>query len=389
VAYELDPTGLNAMYHLLHLALIEGRGDDAGPLLEQFSEVNQAPGAAAEVAAMERCTRDGMSVAEWANAAAEHPSYVLDGAALLASGGRNQTCAEGAFQGLLMAPEGVRASHQRRALLGLQGVLRSQGRDAEALAVLDAATHSLETLREVLSRGVDEGHFGPPEGSEGRPYVVDPEPGVEPGPLRDRAHALMMVQAGAGWDLGSRTTEVTERLQRLLGDDWENANPTNFELYRLALVEASRGNVDRVSRIAESMEEVADTSNPLSHDLARAIRAHEALARGDSARALTLFRGLRTEGSRTYLFLSYADPLPFERIQEARLLLARGDRQALQDALDIASTLDGFALGYIPYLALSLEIRIEVAQRIGQSRLEGELRARLDALRASGTPGGS
>ncbi len=377
-AVRLDPSGINATFHLLELALLEGRLEDADALKASFRAAVDLERLAEQVEVLDRCARRPLSVEQWTRSVLSQRRASVAAARLFAAGGRNLPCAEGAFWGMLLADSVVNNRDRRAALEGLVAVMRAQGRNDEATRLLDAASHSLDAARALAPGG--------PGASEVDGFTTVLADGAPPNALHRRAHALVMVHEAAGWESGDRAELAAARETELMGPDFEEALPGNFELYRLGVVRAASGDLDEVARIAAHMESVADSANPLSHALAMAVRGHEALARGDSVRALALFGGLRTEGSRSFLTWSYADPLAFERIQEARLLLARDDPGSVTAALDIASSLDGSALGYLPYLPASLEVRIQASERLSDPAGAQAYSQRLADLRASGTP---
>lgn len=387
-AYRLDPSAFGPLLHGLQLALMEGRLEDTRPLRERFLALSQDPGRDAQIRLMLRCARGEVSVAEWTRETMEHEGWTINAARLLAAGGRNVRCAEAGFRAVLSLAEGPSRTDRRRAFLGLYGILLAQGREAEALALLDAATGPDETLRAFVSEHADGGFApGDPTGAPSYTLALDPD---RTAPILDqRAQALMMMAAAGGRDVGTRAAEIAELQYDLLGRDFERARPDNFELYRLGIVEARLGHLGEVARITAHMDSVAEPSDPFARVLAQAVRGHEALARGDTVAAIGWLRGLRAEGPRDFLAWSYADPLALERILEARALLALGRPEADREALELASTLDGLALGYLPYVAESLELRIEAADRLGLDAESRELGSRLDALRRAGNPEGS
>jgi hypothetical protein len=291
--------------------------------------------------------------------------------------GRSVACAESGFRAVILAPTGPSPSDRRAALLGLQAILLNRGDTLEARELLFAATRSFDATRELVrdpDPGLEEAGAGG--------FLTRPATDGGENPLAGQARSLVLVQGAAGVDLGEAPAAMAAALADMLGPDLGSAHPDNFELWRLAIHEASNGRPEEVGRLATVMEMNVDTAaEPFAEQLAQAARGHEALARGDTVGAVERFSGLRAWGNRTFIAWSYADPLPFERVLEARLRLAAGTPDEFQRAYDLASTLDGDPLGYTLYLAESLAIRIEAARGLGLTARAEQLRRRLASLR--------
>lgn len=376
-ARALDDHGVTMLFHVLEIHLAEGRLAQAEPLLDAFMAQVDDHSLKKPIEIMYRCARRPLSVEEWIDAVEADRREALWAAKKFAAAGRSVACAEGGFRAVILSPTGPSPSDRRAALLGLQAILLNRGDTRAARELLFAATRSFEAARELVrdpAAGSEEG------GVDG--FLTRPATDGRENPLAGQARSLVLVQGAAGIDLGEAPAAMAEALVDMLGPDFGSAHPDNFELWRLAIHEARSGRPDEVGRLATAMEMNVDAVPvPFAEQLARAARGHEALARGDTALAIERFSGLRAWGNRTFIAWSYADPLPYERVLEARLRLAAGTPEELRRAYDLASTLDGDPLGYTLYLAESLAIRIEAARGLGLAAQAQRLRRRLASLR--------
>jgi hypothetical protein len=102
------------------------------------------------------------------------------------------------------------------------------------------------------------------------------------------------------------------------------------------------------------------------------------IAAGDAARAVRILRSLRPTASIEDITWQPWESLGFERLGLARLLANSGQNV---EAMDVAAMLDSpQPVTYLHVLRPGLELRIELARRLGDAELEKRLRARLDAL---------
>jgi len=114
------------------------------------------------------------------------------------------------------------------------------------------------------------------------------------------------------------------------------------------------------------------------HLLAESLAGHLALAEGDTARALNVFRSLKPTAPRRILWWRRAEPLPLDRLRLAELLLATGE---YEEALVTASGFDHHAPAtYVAFIPKSLMIRIEAARALGRDDLVARYRTRLESL---------
>jgi hypothetical protein len=114
--------------------------------------------------------------------------------------------------------------------------------------------------------------------------------------------------------------------------------------------------------------------------LARSLLARATLARGDTVAAIQQLAALEpTTASDQDLTWNPWESLGDERLLLARLLLARG-RAA--EALAVASNFDSpVPMSYIMYLPASLALRVDAAERLGDTRVARNAAERLAQLR--------
>jgi hypothetical protein len=151
-------------------------------------------------------------------------------------------------------------------------------------------------------------------------------------------------------------------------------------LWELGLFEAKRGNLEVAAGVAAELEARADRAElQRGRLLAASLRAHIALARADTGRALQLFDALVPAlAPGDVLRYDEAEPFGAERLELARLLVARGEYRR---AIDIANVFDSaWPVVYMLYLRPSLRLRMDAAAALGDSRLEAQFRVRLEAL---------
>lgn len=390
-ALEIDPGGVHASFHPLIEALVARDFDAAGPLRDALLQASPEEAVLAEIAIVGRCARRGMTVDEWRDAVQEDGSRVLVAAAHFAAAGRDPRCAEGAFRGILLSDAPVSGANRRAAFLGLQAVLLNSGRTREALALLDAASHSLEAEQALIRDPAQAEAYPAPDTPSDTLLVTSTDLFGTPNPLDNVTPAYVLIQAAKGVDLGDRGVRVMRLMQDLLGREISTDLPSGlsenaqafwaFALYRMGIFTVHQGDLEYADRIAGAMEAIAAATDfPMSRALPAALRGHLAAARGDSTLALELLSSLHTEGEQPNIMYGYTDPLPFERIVESRLWLARGTDAGARRAYDLASSLDGAPLGYTLFLAESLDLRIQAAEILGLTDRARELRVRRATL---------
>lgn len=343
---RLDPQFVPSVVHLAEYAVREGDLDRARGLLERLRPAGAEEDAGAWVPIMEECvgaTSPRIGIALPRPAAA----LVLQAGQQLTVGGWQPACAEAAFRDVLGRSDATR-DERWGAILGLQGLLVAEGREAE----LDSL------LQEALASG---------EGS---------------------VRFVILLDAFAGVGLDERARAVDAEAAGMWGPDYATTGP--LTLWALALWNTHEGDLPTartlVARLREAAVQRGDRRTAL---LAAAAGAHLFLAAGDTVRALEAFRGLTPVSPRPELQYGLAESLAAERIQLAELLLARGEAE---EAWRVAVLFDHpQPVLYVPFLPRSLAVRTRAAEASRGSewaRRARDARARLEALGRTDLVGG-
>ena len=336
-AYRLDPEFVPALYHLVEISLRRGALAEAGHFMATMVAARVDSTDRIALALMLRCVRDSPAAIDWQEEVHRHPLDVADvGSALAAAGLHQPRCAEAAWDAVLAHDSSTtEAGLSRRygALQGLHALLVAERRHEEARRLLaDETRLPLARVWPLQILGVIAGAPGEPEAS---------------------AAADSLARAGAS---GS----------------WPAA-----ALWSLAVWEGYRGNAPAVQAMADRAAAAATQPGAIRRDtvLARSLAAWAALARRDTAQALSRFRALVPAGGEK------ADPweaLGAERITTAALHLARAE---YPDAFRVASFFDApGSVSYVIYLPASLALRARAARAMGDARLAAEIEGRLASL---------
>jgi tetratricopeptide (TPR) repeat protein len=348
-AHRLDPQAMNVLFHLIEIRLRDGDMVGAEPLVQQFLAASPDSTLATQIGLMDECVRRGPERVSWDRGAQTHPLAVLWAGNSLKGGGGQLPCALSAFAAVLRndtAPGALAEARRWTALIGLQGILLTQGRTAEARTTLDSA----------ITRG-----------------------GV--------GSSLYLLDAPFFPELQARAREIARADREKFGSDYGKC-PFPTRLWILGLWEAHEQRPELVAGIAGELERRATKSGvPRDRLLARSVAGHAMLASGDTAAALRLFDELTGDGvSGLDLNWDEANPRGSERLTLARLLLARGDYRR---AIEVASVLDSpWPVVYAVYLPASLALRAEAAAALGDADLASRFQARLAGLK-SGRAGAS
>jgi hypothetical protein len=254
----------------------------------------------------------------------------------LAVAGSNMECAESGCRAVLDEPD-ASPSAEWGSVLGLQGLLVAQGRDSEAVALLDS----------VVNAGVSAAVFL---------YVID-------------------VMAGANMEVEAQA--VDGRFRDRFGQYYERGGSQLHWL--MGVWSAYWGRLDKVDRISAALDSMAQDSGSRKHRLlADAVTCHRTYARGDTVGAISCLRALRPTGRRDVVAGDLIEPLAVERSLLADLLLARGE---FEEAHRVAAVFDHPGpLMFLPFLGRSLEVRLRAAEELGWEDRAAEYRARLQAL---------
>ncbi|MEB3323433.1 MAG: hypothetical protein VKI81_11470, partial [Synechococcaceae cyanobacterium] len=324
------------VYHLAEIALVKGELERSGQLIDHLASVGFDTSSVRKLRAMLRCRREGPESVRWDELTKSNPTTMLMVAKDLSVAGAAPACAERGFEAVLSDPE-TDIAHKWGAVLGLQGLWVAQARYDDALALLDSVDASGVSRTKML-------------------YVFD-------------------LFAGAPFE--AQASGVAAFARELFGEDYERAGS---ELQWLMGVWHARSrNVDKIERIWRAVRAIADSTR----DRRAALRAESlagllALARGDTAEAITVFAALRPNATYNDLQWRLSEPLALEKMLLAELLLSQGEYQR---AIEAAGLFDHRQpVMFLPYLAKSLAVRLRAAESLGETRLAGLYRQRLLAL---------
>jgi tetratricopeptide (TPR) repeat protein len=330
----LDPNFAPALEHLIEIEVRQGRIDAAEKYLSRFRTVQPDTGRQRTAALVVACGRRGVDGVNWPDETQRSAQRVVTLGAMLSSSEALsvRACALRAFRSVLDAKAGSEGD-QWAALLGAQSMMVAEGREQQAIALIDSAVVAGVTPAPGL-------------------FVLDASAGVETG---ERAGKFVT-------QLGTEYLKRGTQTLWLVGS-WADRN----------------GDTARVAQVAADLaRRKAKPGERLDSLMADVFAARMTLARGDSARALGLFQSLRPTAPREELAWSMWEPLAGDRLIEARLLMAarqfaRAHRVAGEfDRPDIVV----FQL----YLRQSLALRADAADSLGRTDLARGHRERLRQL---------
>jgi len=330
-AVGVDSAFYPPYYHLTEIALRQGDVSKGRILIERLRASDAEQSLRHQLTLMLECVDRGPERTAWAASLRTDAIAVFGAAKELAVGGAQASCAEAAFQAVLASDS---TDLHWGAVLGLQGLFVSEGRQAEARALVDSVAA-----------------------------------------LRPPAMTLYFIDALADTAFREDARKVVQTMQRMFGENYERL-PSVQSRWFLGVWHAQLGEPDRVARLMEPVGvEVERTSDPQTWLFYEALRGHHALARGDTSTAIDLLSALRPQATKNSLAWTYAESLAVERLILARLLLARG---RYDDAIDVASTFDHPGpIVHLPLLTASLLARYSAATMLGRSEAQGRFRARL------------
>jgi len=343
-----DPGFSPPLYHLTEIATRSGDVDAAGAYLETLRAFDPDPSILHELETALECVSRGADGMDWSAAARRDVFVTLVAARQLATGGAHQLdCAEGGFEELLRLTDSDIAgqelisplsSIQASALLGLQGTLVSKGRVTEAASVLDSA----------FTGG------------------------------RRQAITLIVMNTVAGSSMRTQAVVADSWAKERYGEEYEGmTNPES--MWIMAAWNAFTGDLETATRLYDALSTYArSTGDPYDGALAQAVRGHLSLAQGDAGAAINQWTRLTTEADRQRLVWRPAASLPLERYLLARLLLESG---RYEEAERVASAFDHpEPTIFVGFVAASLGLRYDAAQRLDASERAEGYRARLSAL---------
>jgi tetratricopeptide (TPR) repeat protein len=340
---RLDPGATNALFHLIQILLRRGDVERAGPLLDRFVASGPEGAYADQLQIVFDCVRDGPENVPWDEIATSRPFPLFAAANQLSGGGSQMDCARAAYSALVRndtttAPEAVNRRFFN--MLGLHTALLSQGREDDARAQLDAFVERW-----------------------------------------DMGASLFLLTAPVYDGFVGRAREIARADSQRYGPAWRGLQFSN-RLWELGMLEARRGDAAVAAAVAADLRRRAD-GIPSAHEglLGRSLEAHIALAAGDTAGAFEGFRSLVPAiAPGDALAYDEVEPLAAERLEYARLLLARGEHRR---AIEVADVLDSpWPRVHALYLVPSLELRIRAAAAAGDGYLGSRYRDRLEALQA-------
>ena len=341
-AVRLDPAAINPLFHIIEILVRRGESEAAAPLLDRLLEAGPERSYADQVRIMHDCVRRGSTAMPWDSLAASRPFELLMASFQLSGAGSQLPCAEAGFSALLRndtaAVEPGAGDRRFFEILGLQNIQLARGRDADALARVDA---------HVARWG---------SGS-----------------------SLYLLSAPFSVAFAGRAAETARADSARHGPAYAGLAFGN-RLWELGLFEAKRGNLEAAAGVAAELEARAHRAElQRGRLLATSLRAHIALAHADTGRALQLFDALVPAlAPGDLLRYDEAEPFGAERLELARLLVARGEYRR---AIDIANVFDSaWPVVHTLYLRPSLRLRMDAAAALGDSRLEAQFRVRLEAL---------
>jgi len=286
---------------------------------------------------------------DWRSAAQRDLAAAYSAAKELSGGAAQAACSEAGFRAVLGTPSAGPAYYAWGALLGLQGLLVTQGHYDEAVRLIDSTVAAGTSQALML-------------------YIVD---------------------LWAGAPTNAKAAEVDAFVRRTFRGDYRALSPQSQWL--LGIWHAYRGDATRLRTLLVVLAAQARTPGARRAGLlADALAAHLALVTGDTTGAIRRLQALAPTARRDSLSRELSEALPVERLLLARLLLARGQRA---EALSVAAAFDQpEPVVYLPFVAASLAVRVRAAEALGLTAVAARARTRLlalgrsDLLKATSSP---
>ncbi len=334
-AAQADSGFAPSFKHAAEIAIMNNEPDRAVAAIdhmrsmEAFDEENELL-----LSIMIECVRSGPAAVDWEAALQEGEWPVLNAGTHLAAAGAHPDCGEASFKAILRHP-GVSPGIAWGAVLGLQGLLVSEARYNEALALLDSVKAAGVSRVQML-------------------YVID-----------HLAGAPFEAQASGSAAFG----------RELFGEYYQRgSSETQWAFGAWHARTRDVGVTDTIAAAVQARAE--ETGERKDRLLAHALAGHLAYVRKDTLEAIRLFEELQpTAPPGTPILWHFSEPLAVEKLLLAELLLSRGEYQR---AHDVATVFDhNQPIIYLPFLAGSLAIRYRAAVEMGDQRLAERYRARL------------
>ena len=352
-AHAVDSAFSPILLHLVEIAARHGKAAEATSLLARFRSSTTDQHLLTMADLMVRCVGDAPAAADWRAAAGADPTAVLNVGYLIAPGGAHFECAKRAFTAV-WEDDGASRNLRFLALVGLQGILASQGKWRELRTLLGDVEHS-----DVHEQA-------------GMLYILDALAGL---PFEEEARA-----AAAGFRSAFAIGAADRRRVWFLGT-WEASRGDPREAQRIADTLAAWARAalpDTPTGSARRSAPPPDAVRELSL-LARSMAARTALAHGDTVAARRLLAELDPTGGLVAVAYRPWESLAWERLTLAELSLAAG---RAEQALQLARNLEAPApIIYPLYLRWSLDVQGHAAEAVGDARLSATIaskRARIE-----------
>jgi tetratricopeptide (TPR) repeat protein len=337
-ALRLQPGFAPALFHLIEFPTLRGEERRAREILRQIVAASPDSDWTFQADLIVRCAFDGPQSIDWAGAVRRASDRVIEVARLLGGGGRYVSCARRAQESVLAFDKDTSAAHgvtRWTALKGVNYLAMTEGRDADARALLDSAVQS--GMRAAVSLHILNAAAG------SRASVAPADTAVQ-----------------------SLSTVPINRM-------------STVRLRYLSLWSWYRRDVTRLDSVARRIRIVADSSG-LGTDrmVLLATDARLALLRGDTATAIQQLKSIRPVAGPAWITWDLWEAASNERLLLAELQLATGDPAG---AWQTATAFDAPRSQVDQlYLAASLRVRLRAAERLGRSADRARIEARLRAI---------
>jgi len=328
-----------ALFHLVESTIRDGDLRRAEGLLEEYraASPDTAGYGTEKLARMRRCSTAGPEDIDWEERVLRDVAHVLEAARALGVGGAYLRCAEAGYRAVLSFDTSSSAGWRYAASVGLQSALAAQGEVSQLSAFLDTVSAFSANLRPH--------------------YIVDALAGI---PVEPQA----------------------EREAQRLREDVEGLN--DWETWYLGTWDAQRGSLQEARMLSDRLGDRARRTEARRAELvAASLRAHVALAAGDTTAAMTLLADLTPNERRGSLYNPW-ESLGVERLLLARILLAEGQYARAYQEASVFDSPGAANLIFPTFLPASLEIRLEAARRLGDQHAVEIMQARLAALAGGG-----
>jgi serine/threonine protein kinase len=339
-ARRIDPVGSGLFLHLIEAFLRQGDTARAAPLVHDFLAADPDTTLASQIRLSAACVTRGVAAA-WGPRDAPGPLALLSAGNSLKGGGAQLPCAAAALAAVIDADTSSAGELRWFALLQLQSIHLARGRARDAATLIDSP----------VMRGDGESI-----------YLVD-------GPVYP--------------EMGDRARQVARHYRRECGPAYRGcSNPVR--LWELGVWAAHEGEAEQAEMVARELAARAPRpgfprDSSVLPILAGSVAAHAALARGDTASAVSLFRAVLSRPvPGEYLNWDVASPRGIDRLRLAQILAARRE---FEGAIQVANAFESaWPSVYLLYLPASLRLRADAAAAMGDQVLAARFRVRLDAL---------